>query len=97
MIFSTDVSKIHVQLEMHLQQMQTEIENLVWERKELKKRLQVAIKDKKIMQVMLAELEDEHDEAILKIEQLEGQVDIFIPVFFVNWRARLIFYQVLTF
>nr|XP_009769171.1 PREDICTED: uncharacterized protein LOC104220066 isoform X1 [Nicotiana sylvestris]XP_009769179.1 PREDICTED: uncharacterized protein LOC104220066 isoform X1 [Nicotiana sylvestris] len=61
-------------LEMHLQQMQTEIENLVWERKELKKRLQVAIKDKKIMQVMLAELEDEHDEAILKIEQLEGQL-----------------------
>ncbi|XP_019267269.1 PREDICTED: uncharacterized protein LOC109244604 isoform X2 [Nicotiana attenuata] len=60
-------------LEMHLQQMQTEIENLVWERKEHKKRLQVAIKDKKIMQVMLAELEDEHDEAILKIEQLEGQ------------------------
>ncbi|XP_016510532.1 uncharacterized protein LOC107827835 isoform X1 [Nicotiana tabacum] len=61
-------------LEMHLQQMQTEIENLLWERKELKKRLQVAIKDKKIMQVMLAELEDEHDEAILKIEQLEGQL-----------------------
>ncbi|XP_055820876.1 uncharacterized protein LOC129889545 isoform X2 [Solanum dulcamara] len=60
-------------LEMHLQEMQIEFENLVWERKELEKKILVAIKDKKIMQAMLAELEDEHDDAIVKIEQLEGQ------------------------
>ncbi|CAN4099587.1 unnamed protein product [Withania somnifera] len=60
-------------LEMHLQEMQTEFENLVWERKELEKKLLIAIKEKKILQVMLAELEDEHDEAIVKIGQLEGQ------------------------
>ncbi|KAJ8555279.1 hypothetical protein K7X08_012775 [Anisodus acutangulus] len=69
-----DSSLIHVQLEMHLQEMQTEFENLVWERKELEKNIQVAIKDKKILQVMLAELEGEHDEAIVKIEQLEAQL-----------------------
>ncbi|XP_055820864.1 uncharacterized protein LOC129889541 [Solanum dulcamara] len=61
-------------LEMHLQEMQIEFENLVWERKELEKKILVAIKDKKIMQAMLAELEDEHDDAIVKIEQLEGQL-----------------------
>ncbi|KAJ8526668.1 hypothetical protein K7X08_029145 [Anisodus acutangulus] len=61
-------------LEMHLQEMQTEFENLVWERKQLEKKIQVAIKNKKILQITLAELEDEHDEAIVKIEQLEGQL-----------------------
>ncbi|MCD7469408.1 hypothetical protein HAX54_008453 [Datura stramonium] len=61
-------------LEIQLQEMQTELENLVWEMKELEKKRRVAIKDRKIIQVMLAELEDEHDEAIVKIEQLEGQL-----------------------
>ncbi|CAN4076433.1 unnamed protein product [Withania somnifera] len=61
-------------LEMHLQEMQTEFENLVWERKELEKKLLIAIKEKKILHDMLAELEGEHDEAIVKIEQLEGQL-----------------------
>lgn len=61
-------------LEMHLQEMQIEFENLVWERKQLEKKILVAIKDKKIMQAMLAELEDEHDDAIVKIEQLEDQL-----------------------
>ncbi|XP_060207878.1 uncharacterized protein LOC132635483 isoform X2 [Lycium barbarum] len=60
-------------LEMHLQELQTEFENLVWERKQLEKKIQLAINDKRILQAMLAELEDEHDEAIVKIEQLEGQ------------------------
>ncbi|XP_015083764.1 uncharacterized protein LOC107027106 isoform X1 [Solanum pennellii] len=66
-------------LEMHLQEMQIEFENLVWERKQLEKKILVAIKDKKIMQAMLAELEDEHDDAIVKIEQLEDQLDNVFP------------------
>lgn len=61
-------------VEMHLQEMQIEFENLVWERKELEKKILLAIRDRKIMQAMLAELEDEHDDAIVKIEQLEGQL-----------------------
>ncbi|KAF3637662.1 putative benzyl alcohol O-benzoyltransferase [Capsicum annuum] len=61
-------------LEMHLQEMQIEFANLVWERKELEKKILIAIKEKKIIQAMLAELEDEHDEAIVKIEELEGQL-----------------------
>lgn len=69
-----------MQLEMHLQEMQIEFENLVWERKQLEKKILVAIKDKKIMQAMLAELEDEHDDAIVKIEQLEDQVKYFLSL-----------------
>lgn len=65
-----------MQLEMHLREMQIEFEYHVGERKELEKKILIAIKDRKIMQAMLAELEDEHDDAIIKIEQLEGQVKI---------------------
>lgn len=65
---------------MHLQEMQIEFENLVWERKQLEKKILVAIKDKKIMQAMLAELEDEHDDAIVKIEQLEDQVKYYLSL-----------------
>lgn len=59
---------------MHLQEMQTEFENLVWDKKGVEKQLRVAIKEHKMMALMLRELEDEHDEAIIKIEQLEDEV-----------------------
>ncbi|KAK2987685.1 hypothetical protein RJ640_015027 [Escallonia rubra] len=61
-------------LEMHLHEMQTELETLLWDRKELQDRLQSANKENRIMEVMLAELEEEHDQAILKIDLLEGEV-----------------------
>lgn len=63
-----------MQMEMHLQEMQIDIENLWWDRKELEGRLKVATKEHRLMEMMLLELEEEHDKAILKIELLESKV-----------------------
>ncbi|XP_019152330.1 PREDICTED: uncharacterized protein LOC109149135 [Ipomoea nil] len=61
-------------LKMHLEEMQRELENLVWDKKGVEKQLRVAIKEHKLMGLMLRELEDEHNEAIIKIEQLEDEL-----------------------
>ncbi|XP_031119395.1 uncharacterized protein LOC116022705 [Ipomoea triloba] len=61
-------------LKIHLEEMQREFENLVWDKKGVEKQLRVAIKEHKLMGLMLRELEDEHDEAIIKIEQLEDEL-----------------------
>ncbi|KAL0312322.1 UNVERIFIED_CONTAM: hypothetical protein Sradi_5631500 [Sesamum radiatum] len=61
-------------LEMQVHRMKTELENTFWDRKELKERLQIAIRERKMMEVMLKELEGEHDEAIVKIELLLEEV-----------------------
>ncbi|KAL2236798.1 uncharacterized protein LOC105164996 isoform X2 [Sesamum indicum] len=61
-------------LEMQIRRMKTELENAFWDRKELKERLQIAIRECKMMEVMLKELEGEHDEAIVKIELLLEEV-----------------------
>ncbi|KAL6960227.1 hypothetical protein U1Q18_021663 [Sarracenia purpurea var. burkii] len=53
-----------------------ELENLAWNRKELQDRLQMAIKECRMMEAMLEEVEDEHDEAIVKIEILESEFRI---------------------
>jgi hypothetical protein len=54
--------------------MQIELENLVWDKKEMQEHLQTAIKERKMMDLILAELEEEYDKAIAKTEQLEGEV-----------------------
>ena len=59
---------------MHMHDLQIELENLMWNRKELEDRLQMAIKERRMMETMLAEVEDEQDEAIIKIEMLEREV-----------------------
>ncbi|KAK9218615.1 hypothetical protein WN943_007252 [Citrus x changshan-huyou] len=64
----------HVQLEENLCEMQLELENLVWDRKILEDHLQAAIRERKILESMFAELEDEHDKAIEKIELLEREL-----------------------
>ncbi|KAK9276367.1 hypothetical protein L1049_005900 [Liquidambar formosana] len=61
-------------LELHLHEMEIELENLVWDTKELEERLQTAIKEHRMMELMLAELEEEHDKAIVKIELLKGEL-----------------------
>ncbi|KAL6957781.1 hypothetical protein U1Q18_048945 [Sarracenia purpurea var. burkii] len=63
-------------LQMHLHELQIELENLAWNRKELQDRLQMAIKECRMMEAMLEEVEDEHDEAIVKIEILESEFRI---------------------
>lgn len=65
-----------MQLEQQLHEMQLELETLAWDRKELEGHLQTAIEEHKSMECMLAELEDENDKAMAKIELLEGKVNI---------------------
>ncbi|KAK7309453.1 hypothetical protein RJT34_06199 [Clitoria ternatea] len=62
------------QLEQKLQEMQYELENLVWDKKKLQEHFQMAVKENKMMEILLAELEEEHDMAIAKIENLEGKL-----------------------
>lgn len=65
------------QLERQLQELQSELENLLWDQKELQGHLHIAVRERKernMMEAVLAELEEEHDMAIAKIEQLEGKV-----------------------
>ncbi|OVA18374.1 hypothetical protein BVC80_1833g24 [Macleaya cordata] len=61
-------------LEMHLLDMQIELENLAWDKKKLEERLHVAIQDLRIMESILEEIEDEHDKAISRIELLENEL-----------------------
>ncbi|XAR69221.1 hypothetical protein NMG60_11000728 [Bertholletia excelsa] len=61
-------------LQMHLHELQIELENLLWSRKEVEQHLHVAIKECRMMESMLEELEDEHDQAIVKIELLESKL-----------------------
>lgn len=62
------------QLERQLHRMQTEMENLEWKQNKLQERFQMAVKECKMMEMLLAELEEEHDMAIAKIENLEGKL-----------------------
>ncbi|KAE8679810.1 benzyl alcohol O-benzoyltransferase [Hibiscus syriacus] len=61
-------------LEQRLQEMQYDLKTLVWDRKELEDHLQAAVRERRIMESMLIELEGEHDKAIARIELLEGEL-----------------------
>lgn len=63
-----------MQLEENLCEMQLELENLIWDRNKLEDHLQAAIGERKIIESMFAELEDEHDKAIEKIELLKREL-----------------------
>ncbi|KAK7407007.1 hypothetical protein VNO78_08646 [Psophocarpus tetragonolobus] len=62
------------QLEQKLHEMQIELEKLEWDNKEHQKHFQMAVKERKMMEILLAELEEEHDMAVAKIEKLEGKL-----------------------
>ncbi|GAA0173107.1 hypothetical protein LIER_26792 [Lithospermum erythrorhizon] len=61
-------------LEMHLKDMRIALEDLAWDKKELREQLQVAIQEHKMMEAMLAELEVQHEEAVFKVQQLVAEV-----------------------
>ncbi|KAK8505033.1 hypothetical protein V6N13_140029 [Hibiscus sabdariffa] len=61
-------------LERHLREIQYELETLVWDRKELEDHLQAAVRESRIMESMLIELEGEHDKAVARIELLEAEL-----------------------
>ncbi|KAK1321758.1 hypothetical protein QJS10_CPA03g02294 [Acorus calamus] len=61
-------------LETRLDEIVGQFEILVWENKELEEQLKVAVKDHNILETVLAEIEDEHDNALIKIELLENEL-----------------------
>ncbi|XP_020207361.1 uncharacterized protein LOC109792363 [Cajanus cajan] len=69
-----DVFQRERQLEQKLHEMQLELENLVWDKKKLQEHFQMAVKERKMMEILLSSLEEEHDMVIAKIEKLEGKL-----------------------
>lgn len=63
-----------MQLEQSIYDLRYELESLEWNKKEIEENLRAAIKEYRIMERDLDELEDEHDEAVSKIEKLEAEV-----------------------
>ncbi|OIW10743.1 hypothetical protein TanjilG_27689 [Lupinus angustifolius] len=51
--------------------MQNKLENVIWDQKELEERFQMVVKEHKMMELLVTELEEEHDMAIAIIEKLE--------------------------
>ncbi|KAK1408606.1 hypothetical protein QVD17_40529 [Tagetes erecta] len=62
------------QLQAQLNELQDRVESLVWDRKELQKHIRVANKEQEMLEMMLGELEGEHDEAIHKIKLMETEL-----------------------
>ncbi|URE18980.1 2OG-Fe(II) oxygenase superfamily [Musa troglodytarum] len=60
-------------LERLLNEMQIQLENLVWENKELEERLQIAMEDRKVIEMILKEIEEEHEKAVTRIDLLENE------------------------
>ncbi|KAG6397214.1 hypothetical protein SASPL_143380 [Salvia splendens] len=61
-------------LEMQLHRLRNEMEDVLFDAKELEEKLHEAIEERSTIEMLVIELEKEHDEAILKIKLLEGEV-----------------------
>lgn len=61
-------------LEMHVHELQTRWENVIWENRELEQRLQRAIKERKVIETVFEEVEVEHEKALNRIDQLENEL-----------------------
>ncbi|KAF8033453.1 hypothetical protein BT93_D2153 [Corymbia citriodora subsp. variegata] len=62
------------QLEVNLLATRRELENLVWERKELEERYRKAVKERKMLEFILSGLEDEHEKTMARLEVLEDEL-----------------------
>ncbi|EXC31038.1 hypothetical protein L484_021340 [Morus notabilis] len=62
------------QLEMQLRYIENELENVEWERIKLEKHLQTAVKEHRMMELIFADLEDQLDKAIAKIQILQDEL-----------------------
>ncbi|XP_071693842.1 uncharacterized protein [Rutidosis leptorrhynchoides] len=62
------------QLLAQFSELQDRLDSVAWDKKELEEYIRVAIKELEMTEIMLGELEDEHDEAIHKIEHLETEL-----------------------
>ncbi|MED6171362.1 hypothetical protein PIB30_040065 [Stylosanthes scabra] len=54
--------------------MQIDLENLLQDYKELEEHLQIAVKERRMMELLVSELEEEQDMAVAKIEKLEKKL-----------------------
>ena len=63
-----------MQLQQFFQFLEIEFDNVLLERKELQKQFQAALKEHKMMELMLDELEMIHEKATNKIALLESEV-----------------------
>ncbi|KAL3645816.1 hypothetical protein CASFOL_010996 [Castilleja foliolosa] len=61
-------------LEMQYHRLKKEFENILWDKKDLEDKLHVAVRERNMMKNMLMELDEEHNEAVVIIETLEGEV-----------------------
>ncbi|PWA41733.1 hypothetical protein CTI12_AA551260 [Artemisia annua] len=62
------------QLQAQVGELQDRVESLAWDRKELQEHIRIAIKEHEVMEMMLVELEEEHEEALHKIKLLETEL-----------------------
>ncbi|XP_021889886.1 uncharacterized protein LOC110808644 isoform X1 [Carica papaya] len=62
-------------VEQHLLEMQFEVETLLWEGQKFQENIQTVIKEHRTLGSMLAEVEEERERAIAKIEKLEDEVN----------------------
>ncbi|XP_010942993.1 uncharacterized protein [Elaeis guineensis] len=60
-------------LERLLSEMQIQLESLIWENKELEERLQMAVKDRRVIGTLLQEIEEENEKAFARIDLLENE------------------------
>lgn len=65
---------MYLQLEQSIFELRYELESLEWNRKQIEENLREAIKEYRVMERELGELENENDEAISRIEKLEAEV-----------------------
>ncbi|XP_035830161.1 DEAD-box ATP-dependent RNA helicase 3, chloroplastic-like [Helianthus annuus] len=66
--------KDYAQLRAQLYELRDRLDSLIWDRKELEEHIRVAIKEHEMMEMMLGELEDEHEEAMHRIKILETEL-----------------------
>eukprot|EP00268_Persea_americana_P021123 TRINITY_DN21129_c0_g1_i5.p1 TRINITY_DN21129_c0_g1~~TRINITY_DN21129_c0_g1_i5.p1 ORF type:complete len:363 (+),score=65.77 TRINITY_DN21129_c0_g1_i5:402-1490(+) len=63
-------------LEFHLHEMEIELQNIIGEKKEVYRQLEIAIKDLRFVETILIEIEEEHNKAIVKIELLKNELQV---------------------
>ena len=62
------------QLDRLLGEMHGQMERVVWENRDLERRLRAALKEQAAMEKILDEMEDEQEDAFARIDILESQV-----------------------
>lgn len=73
-----------MQLERLIIQLQGHVERLISEKDLLEERLQLAQKDRRLIEKIFDEIEEEHEKALCRIDLLENEVHRVIKVFLLS-------------